>query len=61
MTVAQMPMSAFPANAIFAAGPTDISLRQLSLDPMPDYMYAKLKDECALPDSQLESSPDFGG
>ncbi|CAO4371560.1 unnamed protein product [Caenorhabditis nigoni] len=60
MTVSQMPMSAFPANAIFAAGPTDISLRQLSLDPMPDYMYAKLKEECALPDSQLENAPEFG-
>ncbi|CAL2037985.1 unnamed protein product [Caenorhabditis brenneri] len=60
MTVSQMPMSAFPANAIFAAGPTDISLRQLSLDPMPDYMYAKLKEECTLPDSQLENAPEFG-
>ncbi|KAF1760907.1 hypothetical protein GCK72_009159 [Caenorhabditis remanei] len=60
MTVSQMPMSAFPANAIFAAGPTDISLRQLSLDPMPDYMYAKLKEECTLPDSQLDTPPELG-
>ncbi|CAI2348705.1 unnamed protein product [Caenorhabditis sp. 36 PRJEB53466] len=60
MVVSQMPMSPFPANAIFAAGPTDISLRQLSLDPMPDYMYAKLKEECNLPESHLESPPEFG-
>ncbi|CAI5444692.1 unnamed protein product [Caenorhabditis angaria] len=61
MTVQQMPTSSFPANAIFAAGPTDISLRQLSLDPMPDYMYSKLNEECEQTESILDSNPEFGG
>ncbi|CAB3402694.1 unnamed protein product [Caenorhabditis bovis] len=60
MSISQMPSSPFPANAIFAAGPADISLRQLSLDPMPDYMYAKLKEECAVAESKLNSEPEFG-
>ncbi|EYC30206.1 hypothetical protein Y032_0005g2511 [Ancylostoma ceylanicum] len=57
MDVSQIPSGTFSANALFAAGPTDISLRQVSLDPMPDYMYDKLAEECQMPDAQLDDSP----
>ncbi|CAI4228986.1 unnamed protein product [Auanema sp. JU1783] len=60
MEISQMPVGIFPANALFAAGPMDISLRQVSLDPMPDYMYNKLAEECLLPDSQLTENPQAG-
>lgn len=57
MDPTKMPANSFPANALFAAGPNDISLRQLSLDPMPDYMYSKLKEECTLPEAKLTEDP----
>ncbi|VDM65116.1 unnamed protein product [Strongylus vulgaris] len=57
MDVNQIPTGTFSANALFAAGPADISLRQVSLDPMPDYMYDKLAEECQMPDAQLDGPP----
>ncbi|CAD6188246.1 unnamed protein product [Caenorhabditis auriculariae] len=60
MSTSQMPKTVFPASALFAAGPMDISLRQLSLDPMPDYMYTKLKEECVLPESEISGQPQLG-
>ncbi|KAK6743349.1 hypothetical protein RB195_010545 [Necator americanus] len=57
MDISQIPSGPFSANALFAAGPTDISLRQVSLDPMPDYMYDKLAEECQMPDAQLSDTP----
>lgn len=60
LEVSKMPSSSFPAHALFAAGPMDISLRQVSLDPMPDYMYEKLADECASADSTMTGPPQIG-
>ncbi|VDO76270.1 unnamed protein product [Haemonchus placei] len=57
METSQIPMSTFSANALFAAGPADISLRQVSLDPMPDYMYGKLSEESQMADAELQDTP----
>uniref|UniRef100_A0A183F3Y4 Tudor domain-containing protein n=1 Tax=Heligmosomoides polygyrus TaxID=6339 RepID=A0A183F3Y4_HELPZ len=60
METTQIPTAAFSANALFAAGPGDISLRQVSLDPMPDYMYDKLSEESQMPDAELKELPQPG-
>ncbi|KAE9415028.1 hypothetical protein Angca_008255 [Angiostrongylus cantonensis] len=57
MEISQIPTETFSANALFAAGPGDISLRQVSLDPMPDYMYEKLAEECQMSDANLTADP----
>ncbi|KAK6020699.1 tudor domain protein, partial [Ostertagia ostertagi] len=57
MEISQIPTGAFSANALFAAGPADISLRQVSLDPMPDYMYGKLSEESQMADAELQDPP----
>ncbi|CAJ0581156.1 unnamed protein product, partial [Mesorhabditis spiculigera] len=57
MSVQEMPATTFYSHALFAAGPADISMRQTSMDPMPDYMYEKLAEECSLPAAALVDSP----
>ncbi|WKY00236.1 hypothetical protein Q1695_014803 [Nippostrongylus brasiliensis] len=57
MDISQIPTGTFSANALFAAGPGDISLRQVSLDPMPDYMYDKLTEESQMADAELQEAP----
>ncbi|KJH43019.1 tudor domain protein [Dictyocaulus viviparus] len=61
MDISQIPTNTFSANALFAAGPGDISLRQVSLDPMPDYMYEKLAEECQMSEASLTIDPRPGG
>lgn len=60
MAVEGMPRRAFLSSAIFASGPGEISLRQASLDPMPDYLYDRLNEECNDPASALSGLPQPG-
>ncbi|GMS89296.1 hypothetical protein PENTCL1PPCAC_11471, partial [Pristionchus entomophagus] len=60
MGVNGMPRRPFLAHAIYASGPGEISLRQASLDPMPDYLYDRLNEECIDPASTLKGPPQPG-
>ncbi|GMT19123.1 hypothetical protein PFISCL1PPCAC_10420, partial [Pristionchus fissidentatus] len=61
MGISSMPRRPFLAHAIYASGPGEISLRQASLDPMPDYLYDRLNEECNDPTSVLKDAPRPGG
>uniref|UniRef100_A0A8R1Z6E9 Tudor domain-containing protein n=1 Tax=Pristionchus pacificus TaxID=54126 RepID=A0A8R1Z6E9_PRIPA len=60
MGVDGMPRRPFLAHAIYASGPGEISLRQASLDPMPEYLYDRLNEECNDPSSALKGLPQPG-
>ncbi|GMR42197.1 hypothetical protein PMAYCL1PPCAC_12392 [Pristionchus mayeri] len=60
MRVEGMPRRPFLAHPIYACGPGEISLRQASLDPMPEYLYDRLNEECNDPASALTGLPQPG-